>query len=212
MCKPILFVDGNIHSLIFIFRYNLIRSPAIRESTHRVHCIVSLPQPEADFSRTTEALRVLNTKTAIPDCGIFIPASSIRFLSQSAQSPFKVLKAHRTIINAGSTSTGSSFRYQATPSASLPNTPGFEFASSFWEDKKPLHQMLEDAYRQNRMSTASAARHLNSMRVNAPIVGLIWANGTVRAHVDWCRQEQDCSPVSRRNQRGWISPILTCSP
>lgn len=162
----------------------------MRESTHRNHCTISLPQPSADFSRTTEAVRVLNTKTAIPDCGIFLPAKSVQGLSHSAQSPFKVLKIHPTVTNVGSTSTGSSFRYQATPSSSLPNTPGFEFASSFWEDKKPLHQMLEDAYRQNRMSTTSAVRHLNSMHVNAPVFGLVWANGTVRAHVDWCHDEE----------------------
>lgn len=172
------------------------RSPAVLKSTHRNHCTISLPQPSANFSGRAEALRVLNAKAAIPDCGIFIPAASIRSLSHAAQSPFKVLKTHKTVVNAGSTSTGSSFRYQATPSSSLPNTPGFEFASSFWEDKKPLHQMLEDAYRQNRMSTASAVRHLHSMRVNAPVFGLVWANGTVRAHVDWPRDEEAGSPVS----------------
>ena len=160
---------------------------------------MSLPQPSADFSRTTEAVRVLNTKTAVPDCGIFIPAANIRSLSHSAKSPFRVLKSHATIINAGSTSTGSSFRYQSTPCAQLPNNPGFEFASSFWEDKKPLHQMLEDAYRQNRMSTASAVRHLHSLRIAAPIFGLVWATGTVRAHVDWasCRDGQKDGPVSK---------------
>lgn len=173
-----------------ICRYNLIRSPAIRESTHRVHCTVSLAQPSANFSRTTQAVRVLNTRTAIPDCGIFIPAASIRSLSHSAQSPFRVLKNHPTIVSAGSTSTGSSFRYQSTPCAQLPSTPGFEFSSSFWEDKKPLHQMLEDAYRQNRMSTASAVRQMHSLHINAPIFGLVWSNGTVRAHVDWCKDEQ----------------------
>lgn len=72
---------------------------------------------------------------------------------------------------------------------SLPSVPGFEFASAFFEDKKPLHQMLEDAYRQNRMSTASAVRQLHSLHINAPIFGLIWSNGTVRAHVDWCKDE-----------------------
>jgi len=177
--------------------YNLIRSPAIRESTHRVHCTVSLPQPAANFNRTSETVRVLNTKTAVPDCGIFIPAASIRSLSHSAQSPFKVLKNHSTIVNAGSTSAGSSFRYQSTPCAQLPNNPGFEFASSFWEDKKPLHQMLEDAYRQNRMSTAAAVRHLYSLSVSAPIIGLIWTDGTVRAHVDWasCEDEENNIPA-----------------
>jgi len=50
--------------------------------------------------------------------------------------------------------------------------------------------MLEDAYRQNRMSTTSSARHLHSLHVNAPIFGLIWANGTVRAHVDWASRRE----------------------
>jgi len=177
--------------------YNLIRNPAVRQSTHRVHCTVSLPQPSANFSRTAEAVRVLNTKTVVPDCGIFIPEANIRSLSNSAKSPFRVLKNHSTIVNAGSISTGSSFRYQSTPCAQLPNNPGFEFASSFWEDKKPLHQMLEDAYRQNRMSTTSAVRHLHSLHIAAPIFGLVWTNGTVRAHVDWasCRDDEGEGPA-----------------
>jgi len=59
--------------------------------------------------------------------------------------------------------------------------------------------MLEDAYRQNRMSTASAVRHLHSLRIAAPIFGLVWATGTVRAHVDWasCRDGQKDGPVSK---------------
>lgn len=67
-----------------------------------------------------------------------------------------------------------------------PDMPGFEFVSSFWEDKKPVHTLLDDAYRQNRIATASAVRHLHSLNVNSPVIGLIWANGTVRAHIDWC--------------------------
>jgi len=116
-------------------------------------------------------------------------------LSHSAQSPFKVLENHPTIINAGGTSTGSSFRYQSTPRAQLPINPGFEFASSFWEDKKPVHHLLEDAYRQNRISTASAVRHLHSLHVQAPIFGLVWANGTVRAHVDCYREDDGKNPT-----------------
>ena len=58
--------------------------------------------------------------------------------------------------------------------------------------------MLEDAYRQNRMSTASAVRHLHSLRIDVPVFGLVWANGTVRAHVDWasCRDDGGDGPVS----------------
>ncbi|KAF7985320.1 hypothetical protein HWV62_6507 [Athelia sp. TMB] len=169
--------------------YNLIRSPAIRASTQRGHCAIQLPQPSADFSRTSQAVRVLSTKTAIPDCAIFIPSASTRALSHSASSPFRVLKGHPSITSMGSTSAQSSFRYQSTPCAALPSIPGFEFASAFFEDKKPLHQMLEDAYRQNRMSTASATRQLYALHIDAPVFGLVWSNGTVRAHVDWCKDE-----------------------
>jgi len=41
------------------------------------------------------------------------------------------------------------------------------------------------------MSTASAVRQLRALHVFAPIFGLVWTNGTVRAHVDWasCRDD-----------------------
>ncbi|RDB28803.1 hypothetical protein Hypma_015691 [Hypsizygus marmoreus] len=175
--------------------YNVFRSPAIKESAHRVHCTISLPQPSLQTNLGAVASRILNTKTVVPDCSIFIPAASIRSLSHSAKSPFKMLRAHPTIVASGNTSKGSSFRYQSTPCANLPDTPGFEFASSFWEDKKPVHQLLEDAYRQNRMSTASAARQLHSLSIDAPIFGLVWASGTVRAHVDWCQSDDGKPPA-----------------
>ncbi|KAF8078771.1 hypothetical protein FPV67DRAFT_1558000 [Lyophyllum atratum] len=175
--------------------YNVFRSPAIRDSVHRVHCTVSLPQPLLHANMGTLASRILNTKTAVPDCAILIPAAAIRSLSHSEKSPFKVLKGHVTVVESGNTSKGSSFRYQSTPCANLPETPGFEFASSFWEDKKPIHQLLEDAYRQNRMSTASSLRHLYSLSIKAPVFGLVWASGTVRAHVDWCKVEEGKPPT-----------------
>lgn len=170
--------------------YNVFRSPALRESTYRVHCSVSLSQPLRRSNLEIQALRVLNAKTVMPDCAVFIPASSIRILSHSAKSPFKVLKGHSIMANGGT-----SFRYQSTPCAQLPDTPGFEFISSLWEDKKPVHHMLEDAYRQNRMATAASARHLHSLHIEAPIFGLVWANGSVRAHVDWCNLEKGKGPV-----------------
>ncbi|KAG6911552.1 hypothetical protein DXG01_011854 [Tephrocybe rancida] len=175
--------------------YNVFRSPAIKESTQRVHCTISLPQPLLRANMGTVATRILNTKTAVPDCVILIPAVAIRPLSLSAKSPFKVLKGHPTVVASGNTSKGSSFRYQGTPCATLPDTPGFEFASSFWEDKKPVHQLLEDAYRQNRMSTASALRHLNSLSIKAPVFGLVWSSGIVRAHIDWCKSGEDTMPA-----------------
>jgi len=99
------------------------------------------------------------------------------------------------VARTGSPSKGSSFRFQSTPCATLPDQPGFEFVSSFWEDKKPVHQMLEDAYRQNRMATAAAVRHLHSLRIKAPVFGLVWSSGTVRAHVDWSKGEEEPTPT-----------------
>lgn len=150
----------------------------------RVQCTVSLPQ--APSIVVNDAHRVQNTKTAIPDCAVFLPTTLTRPLSQSAKSPYKVLKNLPAIAKAGTAARGSSFRYQSTPCARLPDMPGFEFVSSFWEDKKPVHTFLDDAYRQNRIATASGARHLHSLNVRSPVIGLIWANGRVRAHIDWC--------------------------
>ncbi|KDQ63426.1 hypothetical protein JAAARDRAFT_120944 [Jaapia argillacea MUCL 33604] len=162
--------------------YNVFRNPAIRQSTHRAQCTLSLPQPLPHLKVSPKSARVLNTKTAVPDSIIFIPAAQIRSLSQSSKSPYKILKSHPSIPNTGSES---SFRFQSTPCAQLPDTPGFEFVSSVWEDKKPVHNLLEDAYRQNRMGCASVLRHLESMKVKCPVFGLVWAHGVVRAHVDW---------------------------
>lgn len=170
---------------------------AVGSCLHSVQCSISLPQPSWDDTDPPNAdiFRVLSTKTAIPDCTIFLPSSLARALSQSSKSPYKVLKNHPTVIKAGSTIRGSSFRYQSTPCTQLPDMPGFEFISSVWEDKKPVHAHADDAYRQNRIATASAVRHLHSLNIQSPIIGLIWANGTVRAHVDWC-QVQDEKLVS----------------
>lgn len=35
------------------------------------------------------------------------------------------------------------------------------------------------------MACTSVLRHLYSFRIQAPIFGLIWADGRVKAHVDW---------------------------
>ncbi|KAF8846231.1 hypothetical protein BDN67DRAFT_26728 [Paxillus ammoniavirescens] len=164
--------------------YNVFRSPAIKDSVFRVQCTVSLPQPPS--TAVDDAHRILNTKTATPDCAVFLPAALTRPLSHSAKSPYRLLKNHPAVATAGTATKGSSFRYQSTPCAQLPDMPGFEFVSSFWEDKKPVHTLLDDAYRQNRIATASAVRHLHSLNIKSPVVGLIWANGTVRAHIDWC--------------------------
>ncbi|KAF7339768.1 hypothetical protein MVEN_01893100 [Mycena venus] len=170
--------------------YNVFRSPAIRESTHRVQCNISLPQPIVTTNLGPEAIRILGTKAASPDCLVMIPSASIRKLSLSKDSPFQVLKQHRNVVKSGNVSKCSSFRFQSTPLVAPPETAAFQFCSSFWEDKKPVHQMLEDAYRQNRMATTAAARHLHSLHVKAPVIGLVWASGTVRAHVDWCSRPE----------------------
>ncbi|KAF9229122.1 hypothetical protein BS17DRAFT_4779 [Gyrodon lividus] len=164
--------------------YNVLRSPAIKESVFRVQCTVSLPQPPS--IAVDDAHRILNTKSATPDCAVFLPAALTRPLSHSAKSPYRLLKNHPTVAKAGTATKGTSFRYQSTPCAQLPDMPGFEFVSSLWEDKKPVHSLLDDAYRQNRIATVSAVRHLHSLNIKSPVIGLIWANGTVRAHIDWC--------------------------
>ncbi|KAK0198270.1 hypothetical protein F5146DRAFT_1100027 [Armillaria mellea] len=166
---------------------DIFRTPAVSESRQRGQCPISLPQPLSSGDISSTSLRILNTKTIIPDNVILIPTASIRHLSNTEASPYKALKAHRTVEKSGSADKASSFRFQSTPCANLPEIPGFEFASAFFEDKKPVHQMLEDAYRQNRMSTTSAVRHLHSLGIHVPVFGLVWANGTVRAHVDWCK-------------------------
>lgn len=166
---------------------DIFRTPAVSESRQRGQCPISLPQPLSSGDIPSTSLRILNTKTIIPDNVILIPTVSIRHLSNTEASAYKALKSHRTVLKSGSADKASSFRFQSTPCANLPEIPGFEFASAFFEDKKPVHQMLEDAYRQNRMSTTSAVRHLHSLGIHVPVFGLVWANGTVRAHVDWCK-------------------------
>ncbi|KAA1467901.1 hypothetical protein DENSPDRAFT_847864 [Dentipellis sp. KUC8613] len=150
----------------------------------RSKCSISLSQPLRHPAAKSPACRVLNAKLVIPDCAVFIPAIEVRDLSHAADSPFKKLK--RSSLTRDKSSSERSFGNQSTPCSQLPTSPAFEFASSFWEDKKPVHQMLEDAYRQNRMATAAAVRHLHSLHITAPVFGLVWSDGTVRAHVDWC--------------------------
>ncbi|OCH96056.1 hypothetical protein OBBRIDRAFT_359785 [Obba rivulosa] len=173
--------------------YNVFRSPALNESDYRAQCSMSLPQPLSDNALTLKAIKSLNAKTASPDGAIFIPTRFIRELSHSSTSPYKLLKTHPNVADSGSAGGESSFRYQSTPCANLPDTATFEFASAFWEDKKPLHHMLEDAYRQNRMATTAAVRQLHSLNVQAPIFGLVWSQGKVRAHVDWWTVKPDAA-------------------
>ncbi|KAJ3783380.1 hypothetical protein GGU11DRAFT_5491 [Lentinula aff. detonsa] len=179
----------------FADAYAQFRGPALKESTRLMQCSVSLPQP-LQTHVDSEAARILNTRKSIPDCVVMVPPESIRHLSNSTDSAFKRLKKNKAIKKTGSAVKSSSFAYQATICYSIPDTPAFEFVSSIWEDKKPVHSMPEHAYRQNRMSTASAARQLHSMHVDAPVFGLTWTHGHVRAHVDWCQKPQpDEHPV-----------------
>ncbi|KAF4605063.1 hypothetical protein EYR40_003846 [Pleurotus pulmonarius] len=170
--------------------YNPIRVQGVADNHARFQCSISLPQPSGRSNLVPEAVRILNAKSVIPDFSVFVPARRVRDLSNSAKSPFNTLKRHVQVNKCGEASRGSSFRYQATPCAQLPETPGFEFISSVFEDKKPTHLMLDDAYRQNRMATAAVVRHLHSLCIDVPVFGLVWATGTVRAHVDWCQQEE----------------------
>ncbi|KAH9837164.1 uncharacterized protein C8Q71DRAFT_857479 [Rhodofomes roseus] len=165
--------------------YNVIRSPAVQQGDYRAQCSIALPQPLSLSRIKAGDLRVLNAKTASPDSSIFIPARHMSHLSYGSKSPYKVLQSlsKGKMSTSGSIGGESSFRFQSTPCAKLPDTQGFEFASTYWEDKK--HQYIEDAHRQNRMATASAVRQLHALGINAPVFGLVWAQGTVRAHVDW---------------------------
>nr|GAT47826.1 predicted protein [Mycena chlorophos] len=174
--------------------YNALRTPAVRHSTYKVQTCVSLPQPTVLANMSGDVNRILGAKQATPDCLLLIPARSLRSLSNGMKSPYHVLSRHPSVVSCGTASKGSSFRFQATPLAALSETRGFEFISSVWEDKKPVHHMLADAYRQNRMATAAATRHLHSHHVHAPVFGLVWASGTVRAHVDWCSEASNATP------------------
>lgn len=181
--------------------YNILRSPAIASSTLRAHCSISLPQPTTLPSKSAiAATRILNAKTVSPDGAIFLPFSLAHPLSHSSSSHYKSLKRLVPFAKKSlrSTTTTTTFRDQATPRAHLPDTEGFEFVSCLWEDKKPVHQLLEDAYRQNRMSTAGALRHLHAFRIDAPVFGLVWANGNVQVHVDWW-QHHDSNKQSLRS-------------
>ncbi|KAF5385480.1 hypothetical protein D9757_005417 [Collybiopsis confluens] len=115
---------------------------------HKSQCCLSLPQPLVS-TMGFEAARILSAKRSIP-------AKAIRHLSNSTKSPFKQLKNHKSVKRTGSSTKDTSFAYEATVRHSIPDVQAFEFVSSVWEDKKPAD---EHAYRQNRMSTAAAARH-----------------------------------------------------
>ena len=150
-------------------------------------CPIALPQPLPVYrSRVKPSdVRILSAKTACPDGSVFVPKRALTHLMGASGSAFNKLTAMTkgTTSPSGSVGGKTSFRYQATPCTTLSDGGGFEFVSSFWEDKK--HEHIDAACRQNRMATASAVRQLHALRIRAPVFGLVWAQGTVRAHVDW---------------------------
>ncbi|OSD03550.1 hypothetical protein PYCCODRAFT_1466922 [Trametes coccinea BRFM310] len=162
----------------------LVRTAAVRHSLQRVQHAISLPQPSSTHKISTEAVRVLNAKVAKPDGALFIPTHCLTDLCESEQSAYKIL-CRSLKRRSGTVGGESSFRYQSTLCAKLPEARVFEFAGTFWEDKKPSQDELHAAYRQNRMATTSALRQLHALNVQAPVFGLVWAEGKVRAHVDW---------------------------
>ena len=145
---------------------------------------------------THKAAQNLNARTIRPDGSLFVPPSQLSELSASEKSPFNVLAQHRNANNSASHGGASSFKWQSTICTRLPDPSQFEIASTFWEDKKPSQKELSVAYRQNRMSTAAGLRQLHTLNIRAPIFGLVWAEGTVRAHVDWWEEDDEGLPVS----------------
>ncbi|KAI1793969.1 hypothetical protein LXA43DRAFT_884443 [Ganoderma leucocontextum] len=171
--------------------YNVLRISVGQLSDNRSHCSISLPQPLSEHKANKKATSNLNARTIRPDGSLFIPADRLTELSETVQSPFNFLARHPNANNSVSHGGTSSFKWQSTLCSKLPACPGFEIASSFWEDKKPEQKVLEVAYRQNRMATTAALRQLHALNIHAPIFGLVWSEGTVRAHVDWWQEEAD---------------------
>jgi len=176
--------------------YEGLRSSALQEATYKSKWPICLPQPSSCRKiHSSQSIRILNAKSVVPDGVVFAPETAVRKLSHAAESAFKQLR--RSSLTGSATRGGESFATQSTPCVQLPRTPGFQFASTFWEDKKPVHTLLEDAYRQNRMATAAAVRHLHSLHVEAPVFGFVWSDGTVRAHVDWRVGRGERPPIVR---------------
>ena len=121
-----------------------------------------------------------------PDGALFIPGRRIKHIWKSENAPYTVLSQDPRANSSGSHGGASSFKFQSTLCARLAETSKVEVASTFWEDKKPSHHELDAAYRQNRMATAASLRQLYTLNVRAPVFGLVFAEGIVQAHVDWC--------------------------
>ncbi|TFK83666.1 hypothetical protein K466DRAFT_602670 [Polyporus arcularius HHB13444] len=176
--------------------YNPLRIPAGKKSNNRSQCFLSLPQPLDCYQPSASATKNLSARTVRPDGSLFIPGHRIKHLWESENAPFNVLCQSPKANSSGSHGGASSFKWQSTLSARLADTSKIEVASSFWEDKKPIHHELGAAYRQNRMATTAALRQLYALNVHAPVFGLVWSEGTVRAHVDWWNDDEHFRIVS----------------
>lgn len=172
--------------------YAVFRSPGIRESTYRAHCSISLPRP-LKMQKVRQSIET--PQLAVPDSSIFIRPSSIRGLSQGSNSPYMSL---RRDLGAFIDPEQNGMRNEATPCTNIGSKDRFEFISSCWEDKRTTDDLLDSAYRQNRMACAAACRHLRAFKINLPVFGVIWAQGKVMVHVDWCTRSKDvvCNPDS----------------
>lgn len=143
-----------------------------------------------EHKASKKAIPNLNARTLRPDGSLFIPEDLLTELTDGVESPFNFLARHKKANNSASHGGASSFKWQSTLCSKLPARPGFEIASCFWEDKKPEQEVLDVAYRQNRMATTEALRQLHALNIQAPIFGLVWSEGTVRAHVDWWEEKE----------------------
>ena len=179
----------------------------------RIKRKLSMPRPTQKIEDGDGSERVLGARLISPDSAIFVRPDSLRRLSSSKNSPFNVLNTHSKILETCGLKLGDSFRYQATPCMELPDERrAMEFVSSVWEDKKPNINAFDSAYRQNRMACASAARHLHSFNVHVPVFGLLWADGKVRAHVDWCAEEGERLVSVQKHRSINLSPTLSPLP
>ncbi|KZT30706.1 hypothetical protein NEOLEDRAFT_1052891 [Neolentinus lepideus HHB14362 ss-1] len=166
--------------------HNTCRNAAVNASSYRAQTTLSLPQP-LSLRVTARTVRVVNSTTIVPDNLLFLPKRLCHKLCSGSRSPFSRLRWDDAVVAiSDTTSAERAFVYQATPCAQLPETERFEFVSSVSEDKKTVKEGKQEAYRQNRMATASVIRQLAAFGVEpVPIFGLVWENGTVQAHVDW---------------------------
>ncbi|EJD52274.1 hypothetical protein AURDEDRAFT_181770 [Auricularia subglabra TFB-10046 SS5] len=192
--------------------YNLIRSPPVRKSHLSLQLPISLPQPPIPAS-SAEHKKIMAPRNVIPDASVFVSSAGLATLSGKMDSAFNRLK---------NAAPRGKFRHQATLASTLPDREVFEFASSVWEDKKPDQTHVDNAWRQNRMATAAAARQYHAFQVDAPVIGLVWAEGKVRAHIDWAGEEnghvsvysapypaQESSELNRESGVSGVSTVIS---